>query len=87
MISDVERHHRSTQTAHLVSAGFEVTGGDPIESLCIFCAEFHAGVRARRLNTAYADEKQNWMCSCLDCYAEAVDYYREMWAEYYRDVL
>lgn len=40
-------------------------------------------VATRRLNTSYADDSANWMTSCKDCFAEAVNYYDNLWEEYY----
>jgi hypothetical protein len=54
----------------------------PTEAVCVFCGIL-GYIITRRLNTAYSVESSNWMCSCLDCYRETVDHYRELWDEYY----
>jgi hypothetical protein len=52
---------------------------------CPYCQQFHWPwtIKNRRLNTAYADDKANWMYSCLPAYQEQVEYYKERWDDYY----
>lgn len=47
------------------------------------CKHFGFDVKWRRKNTAYVDDKSNWMCSCSECYQETYDYYEERWSDYY----
>jgi len=53
---------------------------------CDYCQEFHneGEIIKRRLNTAYINDELNYMTSCLFAYEEAVDYYDELWKDYYR---
>lgn len=51
------------------------------------CGRFFVYPKRRRLNTAYVDEELNYMTSCLDCYREIVEYYKERWADYYHGLL
>lgn len=44
-------------------------------------------VKRRRLNTAYVDEESNYLTSCLSCYWETVDYYQDLWDDYYSSIL
>ena len=39
--------------------------------------------RNRRQNTAYADNKLNWVFLCDECAAENDEYWKERWDEYY----
>lgn len=54
---------------------------------CGYCRKYFKYPKRRELNTAYVNEEDNWMCSCKGCYDEAVDYYKELWENYYRDCL
>ena len=36
-----------------------------------------------RLNTAYIDDSLNLKVLCNDCYEEALEYYRDLWDQYY----
>ena len=53
---------------------------------CDYCNKIHPfriGIKKRKLNTAYVDDEQNWMISCLPAFLETVGYYKEKWEEYY----
>lgn len=54
---------------------------------CEYCHKYFKYPKRRELNTAYVNEEDNWMCSCKGCYDEVVDYYKELWENYYRDCL
>ena len=43
--------------------------------------------KRRRQNTQYADDERNWVIMCDDCFAENEEYWRGMWADYYRNCL
>ena len=49
---------------------------------CPCCERMSYTVDNRRVNTAYVDDKSNWLNSCLYCYADAEEYYCERWEEY-----
>lgn len=51
--------------------------------LCVFCETLKETVQDRQLNTAYVDKQSNYMCSCLECWQETINYYNELWQEYY----
>lgn len=40
----------------------------------------------RRQNTAYHDEKMNWVYCCPRCYEEIQEYWAERWSEYWSSV-
>lgn len=39
-----------------------------------------------RQRTAYHDEEQNYATLCVEHHAEADEYWRERWHEYYSDI-
>lgn len=50
--------------------------------VCPLC--FHIGPTAwRRRNTAYVDDKLNWLLSCQACYDEDYANFQELWDDYY----
>ena len=46
----------------------------------------HDAVRQRQ-NTAYVDDKQNWVTLCPDCMAQNDAHWNERWDEYYSGCL
>lgn len=54
---------------------------------CPCCERFTRSLAFRRRNTAYADERSNYLLSCPDCYEEDAEHWDEMWSEYYASVL
>ena len=64
-----------------------VEGFKKIFGYCEYCHKYFKYPKRRELNTAYVNEEDNWMCSCKGCYDEVVDYYKELWENYYRDCL
>ena len=51
---------------------------------CPYCEKFFDySQKRRRLNTAYADEKLNYVVCCEAQYREIFDYYEERWRDYY----
>lgn len=75
----------ATYLVSFVGAGVKIVRGEPRTAACPCCGEVRE-VWEWRLNTAYADEASNWLESCEECYREAVEHYRELWAEYYNSV-
>lgn len=61
-----------------------VQGQNPHDGMCAYCNRQQPDIANRRLNAMYTDDDSNWMESCYDCYSETVDYYAELWDEYYR---
>ena len=61
-------------------AGTETTV--PRRRTCPVCGRRRM-VTTRRLNTAYADDSQNWMTSCRECFNERFDQYAEDWDTYW----
>ena len=53
---------------------------------CEHCQIFHnkKEFKNRRLNTAYVDDSCNWLYSCEQVYNDAIEYYKELWEDYYR---
>ena len=56
---------------------------------CPFCGRCHLpwNVKRRRLNTLYADDKQNYMTSCKSVYEDTIAYYQERWEDYHSSIL
>lgn len=50
---------------------------------CQCCLGMKYTIERRRMNTQYNDDESNFIESCIECYAESVEYYAERWAEYY----
>ena len=51
------------------------------------CGCFFVYPRRRRLNTAYVNDEQNYIISCLSCYRETIEYYKERWHDYYSSLM
>jgi hypothetical protein len=47
---------------------------------------FNIGKR-RRQNTAYADDKRNWVFLCDECAEINYEYWQNQWNEYYNAVM
>lgn len=59
------------------------------KEVCPFCLVLKSshGIENRRINTAYEKEDLNWVFSCYNCYKETIEFYQEMWDEYYAGCL
>ena len=57
------------------------------EKECPFCKRKSKTVTRRPLNTMYHNEEQNFQESCDDCYQETIEYYSDLWSEYYSSVM
>lgn len=57
-----------------------------VTGACNFCGSYNQ-VQKRRMNTAYNDDKMNWETSCVACYEDHQDVWRERWAEYWSGCL
>ena len=73
------------------AAGFQVSD-EMLPERCPLCGQpdYDSGqavIAKRRLNTAYVDDKKNWLVSCESCFEERVAEYQEMWDEYWSMVL
>ena len=80
----LEDHRRKSAECQLVGMGVTIYRGDkPTTGQCPVCSLEKPDVATRRLNTMYHNDESNWLHSCGDCYADAVDHYRELWDEYY----
>lgn len=44
-------------------------------------------VKRRRLNTAFVDDKKNFLLSCWECFQNEWDYYADQWSDYYADCM
>jgi hypothetical protein len=51
---------------------------------CPICHKWEtlASIRSRRMNTAYCDDKLNFLTSCLDCWEQSEEDWKERWADY-----
>lgn len=59
----------------------------PIALECDYCGDWPAVSRKHQSMTAYVDEESNdpgFLCE--DCMEEYVEYYQDMWSEYYNMV-
>jgi hypothetical protein len=54
---------------------------------CPYCEKFTRQLAFRRRGCAYADERSNWLLSCLACWEDDNDYWHDMWADYYSGLL
>lgn len=54
---------------------------------CRYCGTFTRALAYRRRGCNYPHEESNWMLSCLACNNEELDYWSDMWAEYYAGVM
>lgn len=62
--------------------GTQVTCED-LPATCPVCEKKADDIAKRRRNTAYQDDRLNWMISCLACFVRDTEIMDEMWAEYY----
>lgn len=44
-------------------------------------------VRRRRLNTAFVDNRRNFLASCRECFEHAWAYWADQWSDYYADCM
>lgn len=54
---------------------------------CKCCGFMSTTVARRPLNTMYVDDERNFLESCKGCYEETIDYYKDLWSEYYSMVM
>lgn len=54
---------------------------------CLLCENFTHDVENRRTNSAYVDDKQNFIKCCLSCFDRVQDEYAERWRDYYSGCL
>lgn len=52
-------------------------------NICPSCLKHSMTVAKRATRTAYVDPESNWEISCIDCFEEHDEYWRERWDEYY----
>lgn len=87
----IERYRYNMAMVHLVGLGcLEVVDAPPDDytcRMCRCCGYLSYGVQRRRLNTAYADPESNWLESCRECWEGAVEYYSDLWSQYWSDVM
>lgn len=49
---------------------------------CMPCKRWRLDLRKRRMNTAYHDDKQNYVVCCVDCFQEICENYQDLWETY-----
>jgi hypothetical protein len=54
---------------------------------CKCCRQFKWSVKTRARNTAYVDDENNYLKSCLECAERDYEYFKELWADYYSGCL
>lgn len=69
--------------AHMVSSGLDLSESTMLYACPICEQQKGESIRKRRLNTAYADDAENWIICCQECFDERVDHYKELWKEAY----
>lgn len=79
---DLKQHRVSTTIAHMVTAGLDLKDSVSVGT-CPCCERINVEVSRHRLNTAYANDAENWLVSCVECFEDTREYYAELWAEYY----
>jgi len=47
---------------------------------------FRIGKRRRR-NTAYVNDEDNWVFQCDKCFKREQEYWKDMWHEYYSQIM
>lgn len=58
-----------------------------ITKKCPICEKNRYTVEKRPRDTSYVDDENNYLTSCIECYARDCEYYAERWAEYYADCM
>lgn len=56
-------------------------------TVCEHCGSEDSTVKFRRQNTAFVDEKLNWVVLCDECHKENEEHWAEMWDDYYSPCL
>lgn len=51
---------------------------------CPHCGRYRWHVARRYQGTAYIDNRLNYVSTCIPCYDEVIEYWEEMWDDYYR---
>lgn len=82
---EIEQHRYATMFSTLTNHGLRAHG-EFVGLVCPCCHRFRR-VERRRLNTAYNDDERNFMVSCDFCYEDAVEHYKDLWEDYYRNVM
>lgn len=82
---DLEKWRLERLEVNLISSGIaEIRDGEEFLGTCENCPLPQPRLLAkRRKNTMYAEEESNWIVSCAECYERVVEYYNELWSEYY----
>lgn len=56
-------------------------------NICPSCLRHSITVTRRPTRTMYEDPESNFEISCIDCFEEHDDYWRERWDDYYAGLL
>jgi len=78
---DIDTWYTKQKMRHL--AGFVETEVLDISCPCPDCPGDGGDVKWRRRNSAYADDKLNWLLSCEKCWQYDTDRLQNDWDEYY----
>jgi hypothetical protein len=81
-----ERHHLNMAKVKMIHAGVRFEAEETV-GICLCCKQERKDVARRRLNTAYVEDKRNWLSSCERCYEEAVEHYQNLWDDYWAQVM
>jgi len=61
------------------AAGEAVESDETLPSICPLCGDVSDTIAKRRRNTAYLDDKNNWLISCKACFEEDYENFQELW--------
>lgn len=86
---DVDRWYAQQSLAKLVgTGGIEIVSEEqPKIDTCPVCERKSDDIKRRRRYSAYANEEENWLTSCQDCYDTDYSHLRDDWEEYYSMVM
>lgn len=82
----LKKHRENMVAVRLVSAGLRIEE-DVSVVICPYCKREGEDIKKRRKNSAYVDDNRNYTVSCLSCYEETVEYYSDMWADFWSGVM
>lgn len=82
---NLEEERLKNLEKNLISSGLvEIRDGEEFLGTCPNYPIYQPRPLAkRRMNTRYDKEKSNWITCCAECYENIVEYYNDLWSEYY----
>jgi hypothetical protein len=84
MEQEIEEWRLQQFTRKAVSLGTEIIDEScEVPNECPTCGVSDGTVARRRRNSAYVDDAENWLVSCMSCYKEDWQRLQGDWDEYY----